>query len=286
MTLKANSYCKTNLFLYITGKSGGYHNLYTLFTKINFYDTITMERCDQFEIVLNNYTKTPMEFEQTSNIIYKTYEFISKKFGIKRPVRVTLDKHTFLGGGLGGGSGNAATFVDLYSHYYDVKLSFEDKLNIMSAVGSDTPYMLYERPLIGSGRGIVLTPAPVVDDISAIIVNPNIELSTGAVFKKLAGRFSVPPISLPQRIGFGNLNDILHNDLEQVSIELLPMIKTIKDALTTLGCDTHIMSGSGATVIAFFENDKKRDELYTKLNDYILANKFIWTAKKTNIIGG
>jgi len=151
--LVGKSYAKINLFLHVINKrDDGYHNIVTLMTKISLYDTIVIEGSRNFEII-SNVSSVPLNGD---NIIWKVYELLKVHYNIS-PVRVYLYKNIPMGAGLGGGSSNAATFLNLVDQFFSLRMSFDKKYEILSRVGSDTVFFLKDaQTVIARGRGEVL----------------------------------------------------------------------------------------------------------------------------------
>ncbi len=249
--LNAKSHAKINLFLQVLGKrKDGFHNLNTLFAKINLYDEMEVKFSDKFSI-----TSTDPDIPtDESNIIYKVKNIVEKEFDVKCKLSVFLKKNIPTGGGLGGGSSNATIFLQIVDRLFSLELSYEIKKNILAQVGSDTVFFLHNKPMIGSSRGEILTEAPEIPKLNLLIVNPGIFVSTKEIFQD--GNLRLTPksevIRMRQPLQLKELCKIMTNDLEVPVFHKYPQIKRIKDELERLGAEKAMMSGSGSTVFGVF----------------------------------
>jgi 4-diphosphocytidyl-2-C-methyl-D-erythritol kinase len=144
------------------------------------------------------------------------------------------------------------------SERWELRLSSEDLNGIGSRVGADVPLFLHGGPCIMEGIGDVITPVR-LPSMWYVITYPNISMSTKAVYEglrivltkkqndiKLMENFSTPR----------QIAGILENDLERVALTLCPQIQGIKDALQGTKALGSLMSGSGSSVFAVFENEQ------------------------------
>jgi 4-diphosphocytidyl-2-C-methyl-D-erythritol kinase len=261
MELSEKSYAKINLYLQILDKRpDGYHNLNTLFSKIDLYDVISIQESDNFSISCND-TSIPVD---NKNIIWKVKDLIEKEKQIKINLDVKLDKKIPSGGGLGGGSSNAATFLKLVDKFYNMNLGIEKMSDILSMVGSDTVFFLYDKPMIGLSRGEILVKAPPIPKLDLLIINPGIFISTGQVFKdnnlRLTAKKEV--IRMRQLLTLDELVNIMINDLERPVFTRFKIISELKDEIESYGAIKAMMSGSGSTLFGIFKDKDKLEFAY------------------------
>jgi 4-diphosphocytidyl-2-C-methyl-D-erythritol kinase len=253
--ISRKSYAKINLFLQVLGKRiDGFHNLNTLFTRINIYDEISVDFSDKFSIETSS-NNIP---SGKDNIIFKVKNILENKFDFNCSVKVFLKKNIPVGGGLGGGSSNAAVFLSIIDELFGLNLSMEAKSNILASVGSDTVFFLYDKPMIGTSRGEILIPAPDIPELSLLIVNPNIFISTKEIFQDKNLRLTPKKevIRMRQPLELPDLCKLMRNDLEKPVFSKYRNIRDIKENLEDSGALKALMSGSGSTVFGVFESYK------------------------------
>lgn len=257
---------KVNLFLHITGKrEDSYHNLYTLFYPVSICDNLTIEKNDNTILTCSN-PNIPCD---NSNIILKTHNILRTQFNFKDNYKIHLEKNIPFGAGLGGGSSNAAKYLLGINKLSDLNLSYDDMKNIMAQVGSDTVFFLHNEPMIASGRGEILEKAPSLPPLYFIIINPNIFISTKEIYSSPNLKFSnINPLDKLKKIyTFEELVSIMNNDMESVVFTLHKEVADIVDYLNTNSSGKALMSGSGSTVFAVYENEAERDNAFIKAKE-------------------
>ncbi len=252
---------KINLFLRITGRrDDGYHNIRTLFVPLDLHDTITLTpapytslRCNVPHIPVNH-----------KNIILKTDKILREEYGFDRCFRIDLIKRIPTGAGLGGGSSDAACYLNLAAGAAGLELSDVDKADIMRRVGSDTVFFLRGRPALGSGRGDVLEDFDFLPDFHVLLINPRIHVSTRDIYSSpelvLSEDCDVPEITSPMT--FGEMTAIMKNDMELPVFNMYAEVKELVEKINSRGRGAGRMSGSGATVFGVYESESLRDEDY------------------------
>ncbi len=276
------SYAKINIGLRILKKrNDGYHDLETIFYPIKLHDEIIVDMQKSDSDYNSVYLKSNIPFMPLSkdNLCYKAIEYFFKEFRIKECYRISLNiiKHIPVGGGLGGGSSNAAAILKFLIRYLNINVESnrEKILNLALAIGSDVPFFLTLKPCFAGGRGEKMTMLRDFNkDYSILIVNPNLHISTKWAFEKLNFKKeyeSEPLISGITKIGPDNLK-LFVNDFENVVFAKYGELKTIKEDLLKMGAVFSSMSGTGATMYGLFEKNKKGT--LRKCRDYYHAKKY------------
>ncbi|MGE4266658.1 MAG: 4-(cytidine 5'-diphospho)-2-C-methyl-D-erythritol kinase [Deferribacterales bacterium] len=244
---------KINIFLHILGKRpDGFHELHTLFAPIGIFDTITVTEADKFSITCDN----PDIPTDERNIISKVKNILTNDCQIDCCHRVDIIKRIPDGGGLGGGSSNAAAYLKAVLQLTGTDMPMSVKTDVMARVGSDTAFFLHGTPMVGTGRGEILTPWGILPPAFVLLVNPSVHVSTAQVFSsgnlQLTDRAELNKI--PHIVNFEQYGDILFNGLEPAVLPFYPAVSQAKAALEEAGADFALMSGSGATVFGLFRD--------------------------------
>ena len=247
----ATAYGKINLALHVRKRrEDGYHELETVFAFLDQGDALWMEKADRFSLALEGQFSSGLAAEDSEgNLIYRAAELYRN--GDVPPVAFRLDKKLPIAAGLGGGSADAAAALRLLNENSDAPLGAKELHAIAAQLGADVPACIESLPVVGRGTGTLLE--PVENDVSGLhclLVNPNIAMSTGPVFKAWDGVDRGP---MPE----GSALHIMQNgrnDLEPMAFEICPEIGEILQKLRD--CDPLVarMSGSGATCFALFDN--------------------------------
>jgi 4-diphosphocytidyl-2-C-methyl-D-erythritol kinase len=268
---------KINLFLKVIGKKSCYHELESLLVFTDLVDVLEIKKSDNLKLEISG------EFadlvDEKENLFTKILDFFGREFGVEKKIHIKLQKNIPVGGGLGGGSSNAAYFMKALNEIFLLNFSKEKLQEISFNFGSDIAFFFEDHASIIKGRGQVDANFPVFSPISALLINPKIFLSTKEVFEKFSdnskGNFSheIPTKTLLQENVFDLIKN-LPNDLEKPAITRVPVIGKILSELEKNGADFAKMSGSGATCFGIFLNEEKLEnaekELRQKFPDFFM----------------
>jgi len=287
--IKIESNAKINLGLQVLNKRiDGFHNINTIFSRISLCDEIIFEEnetiiidiiSDDNENKSNEILKIPLE----QNLIYKAATKLQQRTKTNKGVKITLKKSIPMGGGLGGGSSNAAATLFALTKLWDIVPSTKDILIIAQTLGSDVPYFLQEGMAVAGSRGEKLNYFKIKLPYQILIVNPNIHISTPWAYSELNRDEKLIKAVNYKNIIFRALDntslfkEYIKNDFEKIVFNKYPAIKEIKRDLYKLGADFALMSGSGSTVFALFNSPEKInlakkefDHYQTHICDFIL----------------
>lgn len=247
MLRTAIAFAKINLALHVRRRrADGYHALETLFAFLDAGDTLAVQPAEAFRLE----TDGPFAGKagpDDDNLVTRAARLAHG--GSLPPLHVRLTKQLPVAAGLGGGSADAAALFRL--------MGADDRHDLAAMLGADIPACLASQPVIGRGTGTELLPvANDVQGLACLLVNPNVPLSTGPVFKAWDGedRGAMPGGSARQIMLAGR------NDLEAPAISLCPVIAEVLDWLARADPLLARMSGSGASCFALFETlDEARD---------------------------
>ena len=227
---------KINLFLHVVGRrADGYHLLQTVFRFLDFGDTLRCEPRNDGRIVL----ATPLPgVPAETDLTVRAALALQAATGATTGVTLHLDKRLPMGGGLGGGSSDAATTLMALNHLWRTGLDSSRLQQIGLALGADVPIFIHGRAAFAEGVGerftdVALTPA------WYLVLIPDVAVPTAEIFRSALLRRDTPAIAAGDwRPGFG------HNDLQTVACELYPQLIDHLDWLRQHG--EARMSGSGA----------------------------------------
>jgi 4-diphosphocytidyl-2-C-methyl-D-erythritol kinase len=272
------SYGKINIGLKIINKrQDGFHNIETIFYPLNLYDEIDFHikkwgknynslklRCDKAYIPTDK-----------SNTCYKAIINFFKYFNIKECFNfyITINKNIPVGGGLGGGSSNAAAVIKALTRYFNINIhnNRDELLKIALAIGSDVPFFLVSKPCFAYERGDKLKLLPDFRINSKILlVNPNMHISTKWAYENNKVLISDAEESPLRKMTTFNLSKYnFENDFEVVVFDKYPELKEIKELLLKNGAHYASLSGSGATMFGLFrpENEKKLQACFKIFKD-------------------
>lgn len=244
MRLEVTSPCKLNLFLYITGKRpDGYHNLETLFVILNHGDHMTFETCDYSDEVR---LLTDFGFPVEKNLIYKAAKLLQKETGCCRGVNISIDKILPQGGGLGGGSGNAATTLSVLNRLWELNLTEDKLIKLGATLGADVPVFIKGTTCFARGIGEILEPVT-VEDKYYLVATPNCSVPTKVLFASDKLKKDSPSRSFAEL-----MHTEFENSFTPVVVNEYPEVKELLDTLSEFGRAS--MSGSGSSCFVAFDS--------------------------------
>ncbi|MCM8780781.1 MAG: 4-(cytidine 5'-diphospho)-2-C-methyl-D-erythritol kinase [Candidatus Omnitrophica bacterium] len=272
-----NSYAKLNLYLDILDKrDDGYHNILTLFERIDLYDTISLKPRSDKKIKI--FCNCPLISKDSTNLAYKSAQILQDRFGVKRGIDIKITKRIPVGSGLGGGSSNAAAVLLGLNQLWRLGLEKEKLVDLARSIGSDVPFFIYNTPFaLGTQRGDRLKALRRLDRIRLwhILIVPNRVIPTEMVyrrwdskrFKRLTKiKYDVKLLYLAlQQKNLDLIARYLFNCLEEITSSFYPILNYIKHRLTDLGLKSVLMSGSGPAMFGIVSSRKEGEFLSRQL---------------------
>lgn len=268
MTTKTEARAKLNFTLEVLGvRDDGYHALRSLVVPISLADEVSVSKSDRLE----------------SDIPYKDDLCIkaARVLGVD-DAKISVVKRIPAGGGLGGGSADAAATMILLNGLYGLGHSREDLVRLGAQIGSDVPSLVHGGAVLMEGRGEIVSKWPAMPVLDVVLANPGVSSSTKEVYARCNSRVtSDGEILYTIRIALesGSLERVakaLQNDLEESAVALHPEIAAAKKALLDAGATGASMSGSGSTVFGLAQNEEAARKIASSLSAGGLS---AWAAK-------
>ncbi len=254
---------KINLGLRVLNRrEDGYHNIETVFAPLSTHNDI-LELVEASEVRLYQYGLT-YELKDSNienDLCIKAYRAIKKDFDIP-PVAVHLFKGIPTGAGMGGGSSDAASVIHGLNTMFALGLSDERMAGYAATLGSDCAFFVYNRPMLGEGRGEILsdcTSSVVADIVKGEkyyikVITPDIHVSTADAYASLTPDPSGHGLSASLDLPLSKWRDAIINDFEKTVFAKHPELAEIKADLYTQGAIYASMSGSGSAIFGIFRN--------------------------------
>lgn len=259
ITVKAPA--KINLVLDVTGKRpDGYHELRMIMQTVALYDELTIKWIPEDEIVINSSVPIAGLKDPAQNLIYKAAALLREYAGIDGGFIIDLQKNIPAAAGMAGGSTDCAAALTGINKLLSLGLSDAVLRDLGVTLGADVPYCIMRGTALAEGIGEILTPLPAPPDFHVLLVKPDIDVSTGFVYGNLSLDTlpSHPPVddmaAAIKKQDRERMPKLLENVLETVTIPAFPVIAELKDMLKALGAAGVLMSGSGPTVFALFND--------------------------------
>lgn len=247
---------KLNLFLHVVGRrDDGYHLLQTVFRFIDRNDILRFSPRDDGQVVL----ATPIPgVPADSDLTVRAARLLQAAAKCRQGATIHLDKNLPMGGGLGGGSSDAATVLLALNHLWQTGLTRNELERIGLTLGADVPVFVHGRNTFAEGIGEAFTDIE-LPSATYLVLQPAAAVPTAAIFGAPELVRDTPSIRPADwRPGFG------HNDLEAVACKRFPAVAAQLDWLRSHAPDA-MMTGSGACVFAVFAQRSAAEAIYAQL---------------------
>ncbi|MDF1832152.1 MAG: 4-(cytidine 5'-diphospho)-2-C-methyl-D-erythritol kinase [Porticoccaceae bacterium] len=241
---------KINLFLHITGRRpDGYHQLQTLFQLLDYGDQLDILRRDDATLRI---TPSHPTIAEKDNLVYRAATALQHQAVQKNPLcqygaDIQLTKHLPLGGGLGGGSSDAATTLIALNQLWELGFSREQLTTIGLKLGADVPVFIHGSTAWAEGIGDILTPVD-MPEYWYLVLAPNVEVSTATIFSHQQLTRDARAITIRAFLEQGG-----KNACQPIAEKLYPEVKTARKWLEQYA--NARMTGTGACVFASFEDE-------------------------------
>ena len=296
ISISVKAPAKLNLFLLVLNKrQDGFHDIATLFERIDLFDKITLKKSKDNRIIVS--CDNPQVPRDNKNIVYKAADILRKRFLIREGLNISIEKNIPVAAGLGGGSSDAAAVLLALNKLWQLKLEKKALLKIAAEIGADVPFFI-----TGSRFSLSLQPQQSFKPINTrlrlwhILVVPKISLSTKRVFEqfdrlkqpgfnRVLGGVLSPNLTLTKKgknvnmltrllaksgkfSNYGFVTRSHFNSLEPAAYVLTAQINKIKRELLRLGACSVGMSGSGPSVFAIVGSRKEGEGFKKRLSRF------------------
>ena len=274
MTMKTEACAKVNFTLEVLGKRvDGYHALRSVVMPVSLADVLELESTEDGSVTSDT--------GYADDLCVKAARVLRARCPGSSGVRIRVEKRIPAGGGLGGGSADAAAVLRTLNRLWDCGLSLDALAALGAEVGSDVPALVLaqelNRPVLMEGRGEPVSPLfetnlPTLQPsnlptLHLVLVNPGVFCPTPEVFRRCTPRVTNEGTilyNMRTALASGDLPQIaaaLMNDLEPPAVALHPEIGAARDALEAAGATGVLMSGSGSTVFGLVPTESRGREI-------------------------
>ena len=274
-----NPNVKINLGLNILSKrEDGFHDLETLFLPyFGIHDTLEIVLGDDYSstsaalfgkyapdmiaqgisedgsLMITIAREQGVDWDPLKDLTAKAYYLLAEDFKLP-PVKIFLEKTSPVGAGLGGGSADAAFALKMLNELCELGLSEQQLAAYASRLGSDCALFIYNRPMIGEGRGEILTEYQVdLDSYDLQVLTPEgVAVSTKEAYAGIRPHMPEVPLREALKRPVEEWQDVLVNDFEETVFANHPELAAIKRSLYDSGAVYACMSGSGSALFALY----------------------------------
>lgn len=247
---------KLNLFLHINGRrSDGYHELQTLFQFVDCCDQLDFRVTDTPELILHSDMSNVVA--DSDNLILRAAKSLQQSTGYRGGAEIWLDKRLPMGGGLGGGSSDAATTLAALNQLWNTQLSHDELAAIGLKLGADIPVFIHGFAAFAEGVGECLqTVNPA--ELWYLIIAPDAHVSTAAVFQDPQLPRNTPKLGIDTL-----LSQSWRNDCQELVVSKYPQVAKALDWLLEYAPSR--MTGTGACVFGEFSSQQQALAALAKL---------------------
>lgn len=263
---------KINFGLWVLYKrEDGFHEIRSVLIPVDLCDEIEINYAELTRI---NATEGPKGDE---NIVFEVLKIMTKETGKFISADIFINKNIPIGGGLGGGSSNAASVIKAINEIYKLNLGIEEILSIAEKVGSDVPFFIFQKPAVVKGRGNEVRELKIYFPYYFLVHYPNFMIDTRWAYHALSKKIKEDYEEKERK--FKNFVELLkeekykealyhiENDFEGVIFKKFPEYKELIDYYTKKGALKTFLTGTGSCLVAVFED---------KINIEINKGKLFW----------
>lgn len=270
--MRIKAYAKVNISLDIVGKreSDGYHLLKMIMQGIDLYDVIEIDKQREGITITCNKNYVPVD---ERNLAYKAAALFKEIYDIKDGVKINIIKNIPVSAGLAGGSTDGAAVLKVMNKLFNINASNEELMKIGLSLGADIPYCIQGGTALCEGIGEVITPLDSFKDKIIVLVKPSFGVSTKEVYKNFDINKVRKHPETEKLIEAMKSNDLkfvaenMKNLLENVTLRKHKVLIRIKEEMNSCGAMGAMMSGSGPTVFAFFDDMFKAQMCFERMKD-------------------
>jgi 4-diphosphocytidyl-2-C-methyl-D-erythritol kinase len=255
---------KVNLHLSVGARRvDGFHELITVFQAVDLHDEVIAEPGSGIELILDGPGTSELPTGD-GNLAWQAADLLALHTGVVPDVRLTITKAIPIAGGMAGGSADAAATLLACAQLWQTGTPKEELLSLAGELGSDVPFALTGGTALATGRGELLAPVLSTGEFHWVFAFAGTGISTPAAYAEFDRQHPAPPLpSTPDgvldalRAGDARrLAAVLHNDLQDAALALVPSLRRTLAAGRELGALAGIVSGSGPTC-AFLTPDSR-----------------------------
>lgn len=252
---------KINIGLNVIEKRvDGFHNLETLFYPVEAYDILEIVESDTLKMFQYG---IDYPGEVMDNLCVRAYNLLKGEYNIP-PVEIHLYKRIPVGAGLGGGSSDAAFTLKGLNDLFNLSIPDKKLWEYASMLGSDCPFFIYNKPMLGTGRGEILSEVEITDlsDYRIELVYPPYFVSTADAYRGIVPRnvrelngekFKGKSLAQMLKEPVESWKDNVTNDFEITVFNKIPELVKYKEDLYKRGAVYASMSGSGSAMFGVFK---------------------------------
>ncbi|MEI7948515.1 MAG: 4-(cytidine 5'-diphospho)-2-C-methyl-D-erythritol kinase, partial [bacterium] len=273
---------KINLTLEVLGKrADGYHALRSVVMPVSLTDAVTVTTTNNeisLTVTAEPWVDLSLIGPPEKNLCIRVTKMMQARYRIAAGAKIHIHKRIPIGGGMGGGSADAAAVIRGLNELWELDLPRGEMMELGAELGSDIPALVHGGAVLMEGRGEFITglfqglSEETCRGFWLVVANPGIPCSTAEVFKNWKAGLTPPPHFLHNMISFvrtGQVTaaaDVLYNGLEEGVFERYPLVAQTASQLKVAGCFGVLLSGSGSSVFGLVRDEAHGQEVCKRLD--------------------
>lgn len=273
---------KINLTLEVLGKrADGYHALRSVVMPVSLSDTVTLTPTAgevSLTVSAEPWVDLSLIGPPEKNLCVRAVRLLQARYKIDAGAKIHVHKRIPIGGGMGGGSANAAGVIRGLNDLWELDLPRGEMMELGAELGSDVPALVHGGAVLMEGRGEFITglfqglSETACQGFWLVIANPGIPCPTAEVFKNWKAGLTPPPHFLNNMLSFVRTGQViaasgvLYNGLQQGVFERYPLVEQAASRLKAAGCLGVLLSGSGASVFGLVRDEAHGQEVCQRLD--------------------
>jgi 4-diphosphocytidyl-2-C-methyl-D-erythritol kinase len=250
-------------------REDGYHLIDSVIVPVSLYDEIEITKSKGRKAKNARLTVTcdhPMVPSGEKNLAYRAASLLLREKGVAAPIHIHIRKRIPVGGGLGGGSSDAAATLKGLSRFLRLGCPRDELLSLAASLGADVPFFINRRPARAGGIGELIKPLRSLPRLWMIILYPGFPVSTGWVYENLKLTKDIENTSINFLLrDLDEIQRVLVNDLERVTLGRYPKVGLLKERLVQEGALGALMAGSGSSVFGIFSHRESARKAFYRL---------------------
>jgi 4-diphosphocytidyl-2-C-methyl-D-erythritol kinase len=251
----------------------GFHDIESWFVPVSLRDTLTYRRAKSLTLHLSGLTEG-LSDEPEKNLVGRAALALAQAAHIQPNAEITVHKLIPAGGGLGGGSSDAATTLLALKQLWNLPISLPELSRLAAALGSDVPFFIYGQSAVCRGRGEIIEPLPLHRLLFAILIIPPYGTSTRDVYQSFDSQSVAPDTTvIPwQKLSQSHAADIsavIRNDLEAPAFSVTSPLRKLRDEIHAITHRPVHLSGSGSTLFILADQPAQADALAQQLEQHL-----------------
>lgn len=279
---RVEAQAKVNLFLRVIARApDGYHELETLFQRIALADTVTVRTCARGRSLD---CRGAMPGRVEDNLAWRAAVAFAATVGWRSGFAIEIEKRIPVGGGLGGGSADAAAVLRALNALVTHPLAPAPLASLALTLGADVPYLATTEPLaLGRGRGERLTIVEPLAARSVLLLVPAFGVSTADAFSwyadaaMLRGARPRGSGTLPADPSWSDVSALAENDLEEAVFVRRPELELLRQSLASYGASIARMTGSGSVIFGLFESHASASRAHAAIGAGVAVAQLVET---------